>query len=289
MFGFRKKENKPNLAPILDALKRNEISIEATEPSGSPYASRIGGSPSVPRDFVWPRFEAENYDGETANRPLSFLCQINLDEVRAFDREKMLPEKGMLLFFYEMESMCWGYDPADDGCTRVYYFEDIGTLETMACPDDLAEEYRIKEYGLSFGARDSYPDFEELDLHADTDCDWDEYDEALESRGCEIDCERHKLLGYADLIQGEIPSECERTERGLYCGDEKSYRETPDAVKADIARAATDWQLLFQMASIQDDDFELMFGDLGNLYFYIRRQDLEERRFDRVRFALQCG
>jgi len=47
--------------------------------------------------------------------------------------------------------------------------------------------------------------------------------------------------------------------------------------------------LLFQMASIQEDDYELMFGDLGNLYFYIRKQDLKERNFDKVWLVLQCG
>ena len=67
-----------------------------------------------------------------------------------------------------------------------------------------------------------------------------------------------------------------------------SVKFVPD-VKEDIDEAATDWFLLFQMASIQEDDYELMFGDLGNLYFYIRKQDLMERSFDKVWLVLQCG
>jgi len=256
---------------------------------GSVCRSKIGGMPAVPADFVWPRFEGENYDGETASRPLSFLCQINLEETRVCDREKLLPAKGLLLFFYELDTMRWGFDPDDAGCSRVYYFEDVGALALRDFPDDLSEEYRVGEYGLSFAARDSYPSFEELECHTDASCDWDEYDEAVSLRGFEIESERHKLLGYADLIQGEMLTECEQTARGIYCGDAESYRQLSEQEKTDISRAAADWLLLFQMESIQDEDCELMFGDVGNLYFYIRREDLAARAFDRTWLILQCG
>ncbi len=32
-----------------------------------------------------------------------------------------------------------------------------------------------------------------------------------------------------------------------------------------------------------------MFGDCGCIYFYIRKEDLAARRFDRVHLCLQCG
>jgi len=294
MFGFKKKEKAADcvtLGKVLDTLRKNEIFITThpSNPDGSICRSKFGGSPAVPADFEWPRFEAENYDGETANRPLSFLCQINLDEIRAFDKENLLPDTGLLLFFYEQESMRWGFDPDDEGCSRVYYFADTSKLAEAELPVDLKEEYRVREYELSFATGDSYPSFEELRIHSDVDCDWDSYDEELENMGCEIECERHKLLGYADLIQGEMLTECERTTRGLYCGDAESYQKTSEEMNADIHRAAADWILLFQMASIQDDDYELMFGDLGNLYFCIRKQDLMERNFHKVWLVVQCG
>ena len=146
-----------------------------------------------------------------------------------------------------------------------------------------------QEFDLSFKSQASYPSFEELECHSDVDCDWDDYDEAVEDKGHELDSERHKLLGYADLVQGEMLTECERTTRGLYCGDAESYQNTSEDVKEDVRKTATGWVLLFQMASIQEDDYELMFGDLGNLYFYIRKQDLMERSFDKVWLVLQCG
>ena len=289
MFFFKKKA--PKLNEILDRLQRNEISVTACRSQKDEKANRskIGGIPTLPADFEWPRFEAENYDGETANRPLSFLCQINLAEIHSFDKENLLPKSGLLSFFYEQESMRWGFDPDDEGCARVYYFEDISKLAEADSPDDMKDEYKVKEYDLSFSARDSYPSFEELECHADVDCDWEDYEEAVEKKGYEIESERHKILGYADLVQGEMLTECERCSRGLYCGDAKSYRETPEDVKAEIKEAASDWILLFQMASIQEEAFELMFGDLGNLYFYIRKDDLKARKFDKAWLVLQCG
>lgn len=294
MFGFKKKadsQKAPHLDQILDALRKNEISVTTrkAQTNGAFQRSKFGGRPAVPAGFVWPRFEAENFDEETANRPLSFLCQINLEDIHTYDKENLLPPSGMLLFFYEQESMCWGFDPKDEGCSRVYYFEDVSELTVADLPEDLDDDYKVKEYDLSFSAKNSYPSYEELECHADVSEDWEDYEEALEQKGYEIESERHKILGYADLVQGEMLTECERTTRGLYCGDAESYKNTPADVEKDINKAATDWILLFQMASIQEDDYELLFGDLGNLYFYIRKQDLKERHFDKAWLILQCG
>ena len=103
------------------------------------------------------------------------------------------------------------------------------------------------------------------------------------------DPEEHKLLGYADIIQNEMLTECERTSRGLYCGDPESYRNTPKDVEADIAKHAADWVLLLQLSTITKGDFEWMFGDCGMLYFYIRKEDLAAMRFDKASFSVQCG
>lgn len=291
MFGFKKNKKKTDLNSLLDSLRKNEITITAhrSDKNAAATASKFGGRPATPAGFEWPRFESENFDCESANRPLSFLCQVNLADVRAYDKDGLLPEKGLLLFFYEQESMRWGFDPEDVGCSRVYYFEDLSTLAPTDFPDDMKDEYKVREYDLTFSSADSYPSYGELECHTDADLDWEEYDDALEKRSYDSDAERHKLLGYANLIQGEMLTECERTTRGLYCGNPESYNNTSDNVKKDVNERAAVWMLLFQMASIEDDDFELMFGDLGNLYFYITKDNLVKRNFDKAWLVLQCG
>ena len=61
--------------------------------------SKFGGTPDLPRDFVWPRFEGTWFDGSKKEFPLAFLAQISCKEVHPFDREGKLPSSGMLYFF----------------------------------------------------------------------------------------------------------------------------------------------------------------------------------------------
>ena len=94
-----------------------------------------------------------------------------------------------------------------------------------------------------------------------------------------------KMLGYADEIQNEMEPECERYSRGID-GDVQLSEEE----EAELVRSAADrWVLLFQMGTVEDDETELMYGDCGRIYFWIRKEDLAARNFDNVRLILQCG
>ena len=108
--------NSDSLDEVVSVLQRNEIVMEADTSVDSvpPQASKLGGDPLLPRDFTWPVF-TDTHAGAT--RPLSFLCQINLADVKPYDTDGVLPERGMLYFFYEGESFRWGFDPADRAAT----------------------------------------------------------------------------------------------------------------------------------------------------------------------------
>ena len=252
-----------------------------------PEASKIGGKPFLPADFSWPVFAQKD---EGVERPLAFLCQVNLAEVPLPEGENRLPARGMLSFFYECESFCGGFDPEDEGGARVFYFEDLTDFVATALPEALDEAYRMPEIQLGFRRENSYPGFEEFCVLSDLDCTWNEYDAALESLGVDTqeNSEKHKLLGYADLIQGEILSECEMVKRGLYCGDAESYQNTPKDELADIRRQAREWTLLLQLGTIAKDEFEWMFGDCGMIYYYIKKEDLAQKRFEKGWFSVQC-
>ena len=289
---IKKNPKNSELHAAIKALEKSEILMMPKE-KGSvkhPGASKIGGKPYLPADFEWPTFTDSD---DNVTRPLSFFCQINLAEVKPYDREGVLPGRGTLYFFYECESMKWGLDAADHGAARVFWFDttDLMNCVPLDIPADIAEEYVIPEIALQFKARKSYPKFEEFEVYSDLEPDWEEYDEVLEKLGVNIDedPEEHKLLGYADVIQNEMLTECERTSRGLYCGDPESYRNTPKDVEADIAKHAADWTLLLQLSTITKGDFEFMFGDCGMIYFYIRKEDLAAMRFDKANFSVQCG
>ena len=289
------------LEDVLSQIAKQEIRLSYTKAEGAlPVGSgKIGGEPDLPADFVWPEFEGINYSDNCKEvRPLAFLAQINLKDIAAYDREELLPKTGLLSFFYEVTSMPWGFDAADRGCAKVYYFPDTTTLQSTPLPKELEEEGILPECAVSFSAHISLPAYEsfaELDvtkqLGDEVFEDWDVYDECCAEMGFEPDDmgDRAKLLGYPDLIQGPMEEECEMIARGHYTGDSEGYAKVSEEEKEDIKRKAKDWRLLFQMGTVSTEGYELMFGDCGYIYFWIRKEDLLARRFDRVWLILQCG
>lgn len=282
---FRKKKGSKELEKVVSALVKNEIVMEVEDGGNiAPNASKLGGKPFLPKNFAWPRFS----DGDE-ERSLSFLCQINLSDVKQYDKDCLLPREGLLYFFYDCESFRWGFDPEDKGCARVFYYEKTDGFEPLSWPEEIDEDYIVPDMPVRFSNRKSYPRFEELEIHSNVDCEWEDYDEVLEKLGVDLDAEDHKLLGYANIIQNEMLSECERVSRGLYCGDAASYQNTPEDEEIAILRGAKDWTLLLQLSTLEKDDWEYMWGDCGMLYFYIKKQDLLQRRFENAWFSLQCG
>jgi len=41
------------------------------------------------------------------------------------------------------------------------------------------------------------------------------------------------------------------------------------------------------MDTVESDDYELMFGDSGHIYFWIKKEDLKNKNFDNVWLILQ--
>ena len=295
LFG-KSKEDKPYTRPEncelrteLLGLERNAINMMA-DAEGKvlyPDSSKIGGRPYLPADFEWPEYKDKN-DGEI--RPLSFFCQLNLSELSAYDRDGLLPERGILSFFYECESFCWGFDPEDKGAARVFYYENTEGFVPTDIPQEIDSDYVMPEMPLSFEARKAYPMFEEFDVLSDIICDCEDYDRLVEELGGDVwVSDRHKILGYADIIQNEMLSECEMNTRGISTGTPENYKNLSEAAKADICEKEKEWVLLLQLSTIETDDFCWMFGDGGMLYYYIRKEDLANRRFENTWFSLQCG
>ena len=61
-------------------------------------ASKWWGDPDMPANMEYPTIEVTE-EGETYDYPLTFLCQINCEDIAALDPEGKLPHEGMLYFF----------------------------------------------------------------------------------------------------------------------------------------------------------------------------------------------
>ena len=105
--------------------------------------SKFFGNPDVPQGFEWPYIEV---DGEEYD--LSFIGQINLSEVAKYDKDGLLPGKGMLYFFYDLDEM--PFSPDNLNACRVIYHESDENLEPMCFVDEDGEDLSFREMQVEF-------------------------------------------------------------------------------------------------------------------------------------------
>ncbi|MFT3926538.1 MAG: DUF1963 domain-containing protein [Myxococcales bacterium] len=72
--------------------------------------------------------------------------------------------------------------------------------------------------------------------------------------------------------------------QGIYLG---SPPPNPQAELDRLAESAPEWRLLLQLTS--DGDLDWMWGDCGNLYWWIRAQDAVAGAWERWWIQLQCS
>lgn len=240
-------------------------------------ASRLGGLPDLPAETVWP-----DNDGE----PLSFIAQLNLAEAHAFDAGGLLPESGLLSFFYDAVSQeAWGFDPADHGSFAVIYSPPSAPLVRREAPAALDSEGAFFPVALTMASEPTFVPWES----STTEALGMNFEAALEYASIFTDDGSdqvlvHRLLGHPDPIQGDMQLECQLASNGIYCGDASGYQD-PRATA--LRRDAGDWRLLLQIDS--DEDAGMMWGDVGRIYYWIRAEDLHQRDWERSWLVLQCS
>jgi uncharacterized protein YwqG len=235
--------------------------------------SKIGGLPDADLGAHWP-----NSDGT----PLTFITQLDLSEIAEAGGPEWLPQGGLLLFFYDMEDAPWGFDPADRGGWSVI-FQPAGAPGAAAAGGSEADpfpEVRVRpEQALSL------PQPEDVGVDI-TDLSGDDLDALHEAtNSIYADHPAHQVGGFASPIQdGEMELEAQLASNGLYCGNASGYS---DPRAADLASGAKDWRLLLQLDS--DENADLMWGDCGRLYFWVREEDARNADFSNVWLILQCS
>lgn len=70
--------------------------------------SKWWGDPDMPENMQYPTMEVSE-DGEKYDYPLTFVCQINCEDIAPYDKENKLPHEGMLYFFAAIDDYI-GYD-----------------------------------------------------------------------------------------------------------------------------------------------------------------------------------
>jgi len=195
-----------------------------------------------------------------------FIGQVNCLQLRKFANAARLPRDGVISFFADFDAVhgCGSdaaavfYWPADQplsiAAEPIEDFHqlpgcDLGFYETFAVPDQISDQ--ILEPKLDRAQRDSYSDLKDaVRRFGVTHPRFDSFHTS-------------KLFGWPDLVQRDL--EC------LWSLDGESRS-----------------QLLLQVGWYENGRETEGWGPGGILYYMISDRDLEERRFERAWFEMQC-
>lgn len=268
---FRSRKATPvpsrSMDEILADILPHAAPALSLEPMRAKSPSYLGGNPILPQEILWPVCEG---------RELTFLACIDLAQVAQTGVVSWLPEEGRLLFFYDVDGQPWGFHPADkSGWAVIYCDPNRQGSETRA---------RLPQRYVSFEPISTMPSWERLEKLGLTlsDADVDKYhDEQFDG---DYEPSDYRIGGYPVPIQGdEMELESQLASNGVDCG---GVERIDQELVRKLRPGADDWRLLLQFPS--DDDLGVMWGDVGNLYFWVREQDARQGDFSRTWLVLQC-
>jgi uncharacterized protein YwqG len=120
--------------------------------------SKWWGDPDMPENMQYPTMEV-NDEGETFDYPLTFVCQINCEDIAPFDKEGKLPHEGMLYFFAAIDDYIGYESPVQNpvgewpkGRLVVKYAKAINfeTFQTCMLVGDEDEQLTEPELTITF-------------------------------------------------------------------------------------------------------------------------------------------
>lgn len=227
--------------------------------------SKVGGKPDVEPDFSWPFFKGV---------PLEFIAQINCAEACS----DILPESGLLLFFYDNRS--YGDSLKDKGYIRVHYISELTALAPAEPPkiekkrlwglltpcilpkvyEEAAIEFRPV---LSLPVEDDLPESLKKKWSTDKYLSEDSYPELA----IELSEKRFiQIGGHANPVQnGGIE---DRISNLLGKGTKNQ------------------WRLIFEI--FEHSCTNMSWGDAGKLHFFTHVDDIKVRNFDDAWMEFQC-
>ena len=120
--------------------------------------SKWWGDPDMPENMQYPTMEVTE-DGETYDYPLTFICQINCEDIAKYDKEGKFPHEGMLYFFGAIDEWLGYESPFGNGRGEwkkgelvVKYAKTINfeTFQTCMLVDDDDQALTDKELEIVF-------------------------------------------------------------------------------------------------------------------------------------------
>lgn len=211
--------------------------------------SKFLGKPYLPIGIEYPK--------DKNGKPMVLLAQLNFSEI---PRLENYPDKGILQFYISSDE--W-YDMDD---YKIIYHKKVKDYQTNFefLTQELYNDFPVYcEHSLAFSEKTEYGGCEDFRFdYTFNGLDYWEFEDQL-NKPQQEEVEKffynvgHKIGGYAYFTQGD---------------------------PRDLNKEAKNDVLLFQI----DTDEEVMFGDSGVANFFINKEDLINRKFEKAYFNWDC-
>ena len=273
--------------------------------ASEPGFSKVGGLPNLPEGTPWPFWK---------ERPLSFIAQLDLAELKVAETLPEMPAEGRLYFFYpawwaDEWGQPWGDKPKHRGSLKVVYSLEAPGPKAEA-PEELNQPglFLIEDETGIYSERflravpaESFPApffFAHIFDRTYGESVWKTlyplvykaYDKHMTPYWEASSGLRHQMGGWSIPEQlDDMDLQCQLASNGIAI----TYG-APDDVDPEVADGAADWQLLLQLDSdpgdekFSDQGDYMAWGAEGLIYFWIRKQDLARRNFNNMWAILQC-
>ncbi|MFB6366115.1 DUF1963 domain-containing protein [Paenibacillus elgii] len=255
-----------------------------------PGLSRVGGDPDLPPQLEWPL--------TTDGVPMTFLVQLNLQDLAQHDEASLLPTCGMLYFFGgEAES-------AFNIQHRVLFVADdeLASVQRRLSPAATALKEQFHGYQLETRATLEPPNhaYVDYDQFLQNEIDDDEDYEVQIMEDYESLCNTISDCQYEDVIQMfGYPTEEEQHDDSEYAAalmmltgatynydKNEALQQLANYFAGNEEKAKQEIEDTIMLLEIDLNDDDTGFGWPGILHFFIRKEDLLAGRFDRTYCSL---
>jgi uncharacterized protein YwqG len=308
--------NHPGLSRVNDNLARmarNSIRIrtrKVNEESIAIGASKFGGTPDLPPGLEWPMNMVDLSEmppgllddvnsallDSGGRYHLPFVAQFRLDDVAPYDLEDDLPSTGMLYFYgdpsehFGIRASQWFWSknrhriPNPNDWKVIYHKGDLRDLTRARVTQALPDNRTFGTCTLTFWSASSLPQVETCFIGAEvnqeamlvlTDKEWDIYSRLRHRQYVRKSV--HKLLGYSDDSQPFAMEWSYSLVRDKLFPNPLPFDSLS---KVEQQVELVEGRLLFQLDGLLETN--MWFGRGGNLFFFIRQDDLIARDFSKA-------
>ncbi len=266
-------ETNPLQASQIVNLLSPTIGIETlTKDSASSKKvhSKFGGYPELPINFNWPKKDGNK---------LTFLCQINLEELRIFQNFSTLPKIGMLYFFILTEGLDRYPEQANEFC--VVHLQNLHNINTNCYQTDVRV---FDETALKFFKYYTLPDYHSFlirDGNEEIGSVIEDFKEEIyEMINLESD-NYNQILGFPQSVQENVAYSWAFEKLGFKSHDLNTVEK--DLIKKMESKYVNLLQIDFANSGTNFSEY----GGDGVAYFGMHCEDLENGKFENCFLTIQ--